>query len=496
MYILVFNISKLHEAFLEFYLAQIMNTASTDIKPPILLVGTHADALGKLVAQNVCQKMRQQFKNRGYRIVGCIPFCGISGTGLQEVQETLVGAVSANQFLRLTIPRSWLDLHNKIRLLQETTQLISWSKFCEYAGECKVEEKPVIVAKFLHDVGLILFYENISEKFGNFQSLQIFTSLTEMVIIDPQYLSSVFTTVVSVQQTSFITRGILMREVIPFIWKKYLPAEHPLLLSLLEKFDIMFPLCDFTVPTGTPPDKFLVPCFLPANEPASLATMWPFSPQQSETQYSRSYHFSSMPIGLFGHILVRVMRLPVITNSLYWKNNVVVSARITTLIEQYYQYAKLEFTSLASSSYQLHIHVRAPKYKVPSILAEIVSLVDTCLQSFYRPIMRTISTFVSCTHCTLPKKPGDPSPYDFPLKDCVAALNAGKRVIFCPICTTVVVLDAIAPDLSISNLNVIDPSVVSKDTILGQGGYGKVWRGTWQDQEVAIKEILKQVASF
>lgn len=51
-------------------------------------------------------------------------------------------------------------------------------------------------------------------------------------------------------------------------------------------------------------------------------------------------------------------------------------------------------------------------------------------------------------------------------------------------------LDKFKKDLIESGINVIDPKDIKKIDIIGRGGYGKVWKGSFLDKDVAIKELF------
>ncbi|KAH3743320.1 GTP-binding protein yptV1 [Pelomyxa schiedti] len=161
LFVLVFNLSRMHEAFIEFYLTQIVNLVPTT-KPPLLLVGTHADVVG-VKAQSMCKSIQQQFKNRGFRIVDCLPVNARSGSGFPAVKSCLVDVVTEFRFLREKIKCSWVVLHNKISLIRQKTQTMQWSQFCEMAVECGIDSGNISnAALFFHEVGSLIYYRDKS----------------------------------------------------------------------------------------------------------------------------------------------------------------------------------------------------------------------------------------------------------------------------------------------------------------------------------------------
>lgn len=96
-------------------------------------------------------------------------------------------------------------------------------------------------ALFLHEVGEVVYFDSK------------YSSLGDLVILDPQYLSGnhschliiiaedLMKTIISFKP-SFAHNGFLPRSVLPQIWKQYDPADHPAISSLLTQFSIIHPI--------------------------------------------------------------------------------------------------------------------------------------------------------------------------------------------------------------------------------------------------------------
>lgn len=89
------------------------------------------------------------------------------------------------------------------------------------------------------------------------------------------------------------------------------------MLSLLENFEIAFPLTAFN---NSYEGKTLIPSLLPDLPPNSLEELWSATPKPEERQLSRHYQFSFIPYGLFGRMTVRLLRN--FTAEKYWNNGI------------------------------------------------------------------------------------------------------------------------------------------------------------------------------
>ncbi|KAH3761120.1 leucine-rich repeat-containing protein [Pelomyxa schiedti] len=441
LFVLVFNLARMHEAFIEFYLTQVMNLVTSSIKPPIILVGTHADTVG-FKAQSLCTSIQQQFTNRGLRIVKCLPVNAQSGTGLPALKTCLVDVAT--------------------ELIQQKTQTMQWSQFCDMARSCGIDSENISnAALFFHEVGSLLYFKTVAQQF-------------DIIVINPQFLASLFSTVISVQQSSFIRDGILEAQHLPLMWKQFPPEQHPFLLSLLEYFNVMIPLKALNEANSS---RYLIPYLLPTKEPTGAITAWPTALAATDVQYGRIYNFQSLPMGLFGRVLVRLLGMNKhhASGNLFWKNNAIIvhNNNVATTPAQLH-YLRVEFVCVAGATHQLHIYSRSARFVHPTLFCDAISAIDTCLESFYTSITRSITKEVVCNHCQVPTHPGDAQQFYFRFSDVVQALDSGKRVMYCQRGGCDVVVDSLVPDLS---------------GRLGGGTFGEVFKCTWAGKDAAWKTV-------
>ncbi|KAH3743319.1 serine/threonineprotein kinase [Pelomyxa schiedti] len=274
------------------------------------------------------------------------------------------------------------------------------------------------------------------------------------------------------------------------MWKQFPQEQYPFLLSLLEYFNIMIPLKTVNEPIAS---RYLIPYLLPLKEPLEASAAWPSVPASTEVQYGRIYNFHSLPMGLFGRVLVRLLGMKDhhSVGNLFWKNNAIIVRDNSVSNTGNYQlhHLRVEFICVAGATHQLHIYSRCARFVHPTLFCDAISAIDTCLDSFYAPIITSIIKEVACNHCPVPKHPGDAQQFYFLFSDIAQALNSGKRVVYCQRGGCDVVVDSLAPDLSVSNLNLIPGSSVVMQGRLGGGTFGEVYKCTLAGKDTAWKAI-------
>lgn len=196
------------------------------------------------------------------------------------------------------------------------------------------------------------------------------SELADFVFLDPQWLTNVMSSVVTLRH-NLVKLGQLRHCDLTLIWKPpmFPPSIHHILIKLLTKFDIIYPLpvsgtmssgvlitdgggggkekesehtdnnknghsspITITTPTttsqpstplGTPtaPSPLemdtrvsLVPCLLSKERPFKMKNVWPHFEHEFD-QISRIWEFRFLPLGVFSRLFVRVMTLVEKTNA-------------------------------------------------------------------------------------------------------------------------------------------------------------------------------------
>ncbi len=126
--------------------------------------------------------------------------------------------------------------------------------------------------------------------------------LNELVVLDPEWLAKIFSSVVTFKDTGINNEGFIEREKLKLKWKQIAPDMRDKILNLLHYFGICLTI------TGTSMELF--PSKLPMGEPDD--TVWALCPEYGEKQITYSVTFPSLiPPPMFSDLIVTVYRLRV-----------------------------------------------------------------------------------------------------------------------------------------------------------------------------------------
>ena len=273
------------------------------------------------------------------------PVSAISGEGVAEVRERLLDVAADQPSLRERVPRIYLQLLDVVRMRRRTENLpiVSWDRLREWSG---FEDEPQLerAVQLLHDWGELLWFGESS-------------TLRSVVVLSPQWLTSMFATIISpsrnavqeeeivggsdldllssslasplhsyseessvdVEMTTsppltpqqrsanmtdsagpgefYVARnGIVDREALPLVWADYDPQHYPYFEQLLETFELWLPL-DGGI-------RFLVPALLPRRDPQTdSGILWEL------VRCGRSFWCPFPLHGFFERIIVQLLRL-------------------------------------------------------------------------------------------------------------------------------------------------------------------------------------------
>lgn len=187
----------------------------------------------------------------------------------------------------------------------------TWAEFVKLAKFCNIADGPDLkrCVETLHMMGDVVYFDD--PKGG----------LDDLVILDSQFLTQVMATIITTKQ-NYVKSGIINFNDLRHIWKPPLfPISiHPLLLTLLQKFEIVFVADDklvkrlteyFDVSPAVKNPAYplgglgVIPSLLPEEVPA-LDILWPRF-NENVLQFDRIYVFDILPIGLFSRLLFRLL---------------------------------------------------------------------------------------------------------------------------------------------------------------------------------------------
>jgi len=123
--------------------------------------------------------------------------------------------------------------------------------------------------------------------------------MADLVILDPEWLAKIFSSVVSFRDTGIDDNGFMKRDALCATWSHVDERMRDKLLTLLHHFGICLPVGDGTLQ--------LFPCKLPIGEPDETA--WSSSPAPGERQLTYTVTFPScVPPPFFGDLTVYMFR--------------------------------------------------------------------------------------------------------------------------------------------------------------------------------------------
>ncbi|KAJ8302243.1 hypothetical protein KUTeg_021230 [Tegillarca granosa] len=326
--------------------------------------------------------------------------------------------------------------------------------------------------RFLHESGVLLHYDDST------------LHLRELYFIDPGWLCRMMAQVVTVPQINpFIKNGILRKNDVRllftgkkleenFIFPKSLIPQY---LKLLEKFEIALPYSE---------EELLIPSRLPEKVPEFNVPKL-----KKDEKICRFYRMPHVPLGLWSRLITRmiVFSKSVVTETLmelptssvpemhYWKTGIFVCWSQTSFF--------LLSSCISDKDDKEEIQITVPATKNGCLLlGQVVDHLDALIDEWYPGLTSVdplqgrhlLEKYAPCVYC----EDSDQSPYQFLLEDLLKQTESR--------------LDA--PDLVLSDLDSglqLDVSqfdlVESPENLLGDGGYGAVYKAKYKNQHVAVK---------
>jgi serine/threonine protein kinase len=470
---------------------------------PVIIVCTHFNENkpnGAKVFKEFREDLESRYRARFKTLIEICPVSNETFKGIDDLLKTLSKIALSNKFReRLGVseerPLTWLALEEEALALKTKTKIpvIPWSvwrdtAFREY--KFKDEDSIKVATSFLHDLGIIIWFNTPESK------------LSDLVILDSQWLTKVFASIVSAKNDSqygvagCIKNGILQHKDLNLIWREpdYPQRLHRFLLAIFEKFEILHRLDGTTDIPNLTSDTIIdrndnnlnvstskdykeltgismIPCLLPDNPPLQeLNKIWPVG----ETVYhqtGRIYNFEFLPNGFFSRLMVRFAKKWNV--KCYWKYGIVLYKDKALL--------KLEHT-LQSHKLTFQIRGEAGTNKI----GDLIQSIDTLISDW----LKEVKVKINCICMMCPPN----SPYLFELPECEKAICKGESFLRCPCCNNNIRLDFLVPDITLA----LPPEKkieysrikIDRDKELGSGGFAKVYQGYYMNTPVAVKQLI------
>ncbi|MDP2439088.1 MAG: protein kinase [archaeon] len=467
IYVMVFDMVNLSSiSNLEYWFNSISVRAPDS---PVIIVGTHLDdplCTPEYIQQSVWPRVSEkarQLKN----LFCCIALSAKSGLGVSEFIDSLYQCVLAQPSMPEPVPLTYLKLEETIRALSTTQPTLSLDEFTVIASRSGIHADNVpLVTTFLTDTGTICYFPEQNP---------------DLVVLHPQWITDTFSTIITLK-ANFVKQGFLLHSDLPQIWKPPLfpTSHHPFLISLLEKFDLIYHLPGSPADAQSSPsmeaDRYFIPALLQSEAPDAdlMQVIWP-PPEEHEKFVGRTYSFKFIPVGFFARIIVRFCRSFTWQPVFYWQHGLVVSLN---------SHQALLFVE--KNIIKIRIRGRQPGSYIGPFCENINTLVAESLRLSF-------SVSIPCSHCLAmfsEFEPESPDPFSFDLSTCEHSVASNRSFVLCR-GTTPISLTDLAPDISLSDYrdSTISFSDIAVHEVIGIGGYATVYRAEYDGQAIALKKI-------
>eukprot|EP00029_Vermamoeba_vermiformis_P006458 TRINITY_DN2538_c0_g2_i1.p1 TRINITY_DN2538_c0_g2~~TRINITY_DN2538_c0_g2_i1.p1 ORF type:complete len:1060 (+),score=232.58 TRINITY_DN2538_c0_g2_i1:295-3474(+) len=459
LYVIVFNLKKPEEenCLIEYWL-QGLKARTGD--SPIVLVGTRTDECTKEEVENTFNSIlkRIRHKKRFHNLVYHIDVSTTTGTNISKLRKKLIEITMQQPHMtEEAIPANFGTLEEKIIALKNTNPMppiINREAYLKILEACKLttEDDITQATQFLYSMGVIVYFND--QKSG----------LDQMVILDSQWLTQVFSTIVSMKN-QYAKDGKMKPSALVHMWKppKYPESLHPMLLKILEKFEISYKLDS----AGT----LLIPWMLPDKQPDDFRTYW--NDAGIETQLARYYQFEFLPVGLFSKLMVRLLNSSQFEPQCYWRSGIVFKSPGVRV-----------FLTVDSDSSRLKLFIRGPQQVVK--LIELDEAINTLVNDW---LMVKVKVKVPCSHCV--QEGDEKTAHLFEFAELEELVQNQSQFAMCPSGDKQIPIASLVPDITMSAFN--KERIVYKELelgrTLGEGAYATVYEGVWRGEKVAIKKI-------
>lgn len=474
IYLVVFNLVEPdHEKWKINYWLQSIRTRAP--KSPVMLVGTHSD--DPSVTDEFCQSIAPELSSyaKKFSNVKSIKYLSNKdGNGFESFKDALLELALKEKSMGEDIPVTWISLEDRVHWYRQLRKekmgktmenaaappLIKWQEWKTLAMAAGIPDSNVLAAtQYLTDLGEIVYFND--EKSG----------LNEIVILDPQWLTTVLATVVTMKQ-SWVKDGIILKKHLSHIWKPpEFPEEiHQNLLAILEKFEVALRLSH----TSGEDEKILIASLLPETQPIFD---WP--EETNLIHLERIYHFYFLPFGLFSRLLVRI--LGGTQAHAMWGDGALVSQDENKALLLYDR-----------KTNKIRIQVRGlnPVNLQKFILENLENMISSWITAQSGRNEKQYEVKIPCPHCLRLKVS---SPFIFDFEECERVAAGEQKALYCLKDGTnfLIPLEDITPELTLTGIPIIQEENLILQEKIGFGAFSVVYKAQMKNGTIVAVKKLK-----
>ncbi|XP_075575896.1 leucine-rich repeat serine/threonine-protein kinase 2 [Pelecanus crispus] len=500
LYLAVYDLSK-GQAEVDAMKPWLFNIKARASTSPVILVGTHLDVSDEMQRKACVSKITRELLNkRGFPAIQDYHFVNATEESdsiirLRKIiiKESLHFKIRDQPVVGQLIPDSYLELEKRILLERKNVPIefpvIDQKRLLELVQESQLQldenELPHAI-HFLNESGVLLHFQD--------PALQ----LRDLYFVDPKWLCKIMAQILTVKVEGFskYPKGIVKRsDVEKFLLKK---SKFPKIymsqyFKLLEKFQIALPLGE---------DQLLIPSSLSDHRPVIELPHC----ENSEI-IIRLYEMPYFPMGFWSRLINRLLEISpymlsgreraLRPNRMYWRQGIYLnwSPEAYCLVE----------SAIFDNNPDSFLKITAPSCRKGCILlGQVVDHIDSLMEEWFPGLL---DIDVCGEGETLLKKWALYSFQDgeehqkILLDDLLKKAEEGDLLVNPDQPTHTIPIAQIAPDLILADLPrniMLNNDDLEFDEapefLLGDGGFGSVYRASYGGEEVAVKIFNKHTS--
>ncbi|KAF2077450.1 hypothetical protein CYY_001223 [Polysphondylium violaceum] len=455
IFLITYNPLNVNTSNIEYWL-EIIKTKS--IGSLVYLVGVSTSSDEKKFVKLDNQKLFR-FNN----IVDCLNINYKNSKHIKLLSNSLLDTAQQKQF-RFKVPLSYTIFKSQcIESSREATQkskmpISSIGKIKAISRIIGLDPKEIEDAlNYLYKSGDILYYKQE----GNNEIL------TDMVFLDSTWMSKLIGSVFALKHQN----GMLLIDKIKTAWEDKFPvAIHRSILTLLEKLEIIH---------HSPEDSsIIVPSLFSEERPMVMRDLWP-AKCDSNNEYRRVYEFQFLPKGFFSRLSVRILQS--YDPLCIWQSGIVLqpagqlwggAAKSDHEAQCFIEYDPI--------TYKLCLVIRDDQNS--QLLRSIIDVMSSFILWYFPGRLKNV--YVTCTKC-LQEERSEPTLFSIDYLEKQA--SHGELQVTCRGHKVEIYELAFEVTVNSSKFSIIPYEDLKIGPQLGSGSYAVVYRGLWNQSEVAIK---------